>query len=241
MNLNEFFHMGGYAFYVWTSYGIALLAAWSIVMIGFKAWRVFGQRRCLEADLLPTSIAARIHADNAHVFTSYLRHAQLGLPANFLGPRLERATLFLASRRSPGAVAEQLARQSEADANAVDSSYTTLRVFIWAIPILGFIGTVLGIGAAVGAFSQTVSAAVDLDVMKQSIGAVATGLGVAFDTTLLALVTSIVLMFPMSWLQKFEEGLLARVDDYCDTQLARRLEELPEPLANANAALFAAP
>ena len=25
MNLNEFFHMGGYAFYVWTSYGIALV------------------------------------------------------------------------------------------------------------------------------------------------------------------------------------------------------------------------
>ena len=25
MNLNEFFHMGGYGFYVWTSYGIALI------------------------------------------------------------------------------------------------------------------------------------------------------------------------------------------------------------------------
>jgi heme exporter protein D len=25
MNLTEFFHMGGYAFYVWTSYAIALL------------------------------------------------------------------------------------------------------------------------------------------------------------------------------------------------------------------------
>ena len=25
MSLNEFFHMGGYAFYVWTSYGIALV------------------------------------------------------------------------------------------------------------------------------------------------------------------------------------------------------------------------
>jgi heme exporter protein D len=24
MSLNEFFHMGGYAFYVWTSYGLAL-------------------------------------------------------------------------------------------------------------------------------------------------------------------------------------------------------------------------
>jgi len=25
MNLTEFFHMGGYAFYVWTSYGVALV------------------------------------------------------------------------------------------------------------------------------------------------------------------------------------------------------------------------
>jgi biopolymer transport protein ExbB/TolQ len=196
-------------------------------MLGFKVWRVQQQRGCLDADLLPSSIAERINADNAHVFTSYLRHASLSLPPNFLSARLERATLFLSSRRSASAVAEQLTRQSDADANALDSSYTTLRVFIWAIPILGFIGTVLGIGTAVAAFSDTVSSAVDLDVMKESIGSVATGLGVAFDTTLLALVTSIVLMFPMSWLQKFEESLLARVDDYCDSELAGRLEELP--------------
>lgn len=220
----------------WVPYGIALLAGWSIVMLAFKTWRVLQQRRCLETEFLPTSIAARINADNAHVFTSYLRHASIGLPRNFLSERLEGATLFLGARRSNSAVAEHLTRQSEADANAVDSSYTTLRVFIWAIPILGFIGTVLGIGTAVGAFSATVSAAVDLEVMKQSIGAVATGLGVAFDTTLLALVTSIVLMFPMSWLQKFEESLLARVDDYCDTQLSRRLEELPGLASRAEAA-----
>ena len=25
MNLTEFFHMGGYAYYVWTSYGVALV------------------------------------------------------------------------------------------------------------------------------------------------------------------------------------------------------------------------
>lgn len=215
----------------WVPYGIAVLAGWSIVMLAFKTWRVAQQRRCFDAELLPTSIAPRIHADNAHVFASYLRQAALSLPPNFLTARLERALLHLASRRSADAVSEQLARQSEADANAVDSSYTTLRVFVWAIPILGFIGTVLGIGAAVGAFSDSVSAAVDLEVMKQSIGSVATGLGIAFDTTLLALVTSIVLMFPMSWLQKFEDSQLARVDDYCDTQLAQRLEALP---ADAN-------
>jgi biopolymer transport protein ExbB/TolQ len=207
----------------WVPYGIAVLAAWSLVMLGVKARRVAEQRRCLDEDLLPAWIDASIHLDNAHVFASYLRQQAASLPRSFLVGRLLRAVEDLAAQRTQQTVVEQLLRQSEADANSVDSSYTTLRVFIWAIPILGFIGTVLGIATAVGAFSDTVSAAVDIDLMKQSIGSVATGLGIAFDTTLLALVTSIVLMLPMSWLQKFEEELLGRIDEYCDQQLARRL------------------
>ena len=42
-----------------------------------------------------------------------------------------------------------LKSQSEIDATMVDSSYVLIKVFIWAIPILGFIGTVLGISEAV--------------------------------------------------------------------------------------------
>jgi hypothetical protein len=60
--------------------------------------------------------------------------------------------------------------------------------------------------------------------MKQSIGAVTSGLGVAFDTTLLALVMSIFIMFPTSSLQKAEEDFLDRVDVYCEQHLGRRLD-----------------
>jgi hypothetical protein len=60
--------------------------------------------------------------------------------------------------------------------------------------------------------------------MKQSIGSVTTGLGVAFDTTLLALVMSIVIMFPTSLLQKAEEDFLNRVEVYCDEHFCRRLD-----------------
>jgi septal ring factor EnvC (AmiA/AmiB activator) len=61
--------------------------------------------------------------------------------------------------------------------------------------------------------------------MKQSIASVTTGLGVAFDTTLLALVMSILIMFPSSSLQKAEEDFLNRVEAYCDERLGRRLDD----------------
>jgi len=100
-----------------------------------------------------------------------------------------------------------------------------VRVFIWAIPILGFIGTVMGIGASVGGFSESVASAGDLEVMKDSIGTVTTGLGVAFDTTLLALVMSIFIMFPTSSLQKAEQDFLAAVEDYCRQHMIPRLDD----------------
>jgi len=54
---------------------------------------------------------------------------------------------------------------------------------------------------------------------------VTSGLGVAFDTTLLALVMSLFIMFPTSSLQKAEEDFLASIDDYCALHLVRRLGE----------------
>jgi hypothetical protein len=66
---------------------------------------------------------------------------------------------------------------------------------------------------------------------------VTTGLAVAFDTTLLALVMSIAIMFPASSLQKAEEGFLSRVEAYCDERLARRLDDRAATAANGLDAL----
>ncbi len=208
----------------WVPYVITLLSAWALAVLAFKLLLLSGQAKPLELDLLPDSIASRITPENAHVFSSYLRQISPVTARIFLIERLARAIQHLRARRSAQEVVDQLANQAQADANAVDSSYAMLRVVIWAIPILGFIGTVLGIGAAVGGFSDTVGGAVDLDVMKQSIGSVTTGLALAFDTTLLALVMSIFIMFPASSLQKAEETLLARIEDYCEEHLVRRLD-----------------
>ena len=53
MSLNEFFHMGGYAFYVWTSYGLALAVLLINVILPLR------QRRKLLNDIARTNRRAR--------------------------------------------------------------------------------------------------------------------------------------------------------------------------------------
>ena len=118
-----------------------------------------------------------------------------------------------------------LASQSELDSNAVSSSYSLLNVFIWAIPILGFIGTVQGLGSAVGNLSESLKGATDIESVKTALGGITGGLGVAFDTTLVALIMALFLKFPASSLQKAEEDLLNWVDEYCNENLLKRLQD----------------
>ncbi|NRA09969.1 MAG: MotA/TolQ/ExbB proton channel family protein, partial [Myxococcales bacterium] len=206
----------------WVPYGISFLSAWAGVMLVVKFRLLGDHRRALQLDLLPRSLGERITPDNAGAFIEHL-DAQPIAPGNPLCQRIRRGLLHFSARRDASQLVGQLGGQAQADADALESSYTLVRVFIWAVPILGFIGTVIGIGAAVGGFSESVGAAVDLDVMKESIGSVTGGLGIAFDTTLVALVMSILIMFPASSLQKAEEDFLAAVEDYTDEQLVVRL------------------
>ncbi|HEY4117714.1 MAG TPA: MotA/TolQ/ExbB proton channel family protein, partial [Byssovorax sp.] len=141
---------------------------------------------------------------------------------------VERVRRVLAQFASRGEVAQASAAndaESDADAAAVAASYATVKVLVWAMPILGLIGTVIGLSGAVGAFSHAMSGAEQLDTIKDSLRQVTTGLAVAFDATFVALVASILVMLPMTWLQKAEDKLVNDVDDYCITRVLARLGE----------------
>ena len=140
--------------------------------------------------------------------------------------RAERIlTLWLGSK-DVSRVSDWAASQSERDTANADSSYTLARVLIWAIPIMGFIGTVMGLGSAVSGFSEFLSGSTELGEIKEAIGNVTIGLGVAFDTTLLALIMSVILMFPLSSVQRREESLFAEIDNYLNDVL---IANLPTP------------
>ncbi len=109
--------------------------------------------------------------------------------------------------------------------SATDTSYAFPRILVWAIPLLGFIGTVLGISNAVNGFSGFLESAAEIDTIKQGIGEVTSGLGVAFDTTLLALALSVVVMIPLVLIERFESRLLLAIDVYLNDRVLPRLND----------------
>jgi len=114
--------------------------------------------------------------------------------------------------------------------SASESSYSIPRIFIWAIPLLGFVGTVIGISGAVSGFSQVLETSGDVEAIKGGIGNVTTNLGLAFDTTLLALFLSVLIMIPLVLVERYESKLLLGIDVFINDKLLPRLRKKSEQL-----------
>jgi hypothetical protein len=104
-------------------------------------------------------------------------------------------------------------QQVMADREATQRAYNLLRMFVWATPVLGLIGTVVGISIAVGGFAGFLSTSVD-DVSKIKAGLVGVtgGLSFAFLITLEGLLSSLILMLFTSNIQTREERLYAAIE-----------------------------
>lgn len=223
----------------WVTIAETFFMFWAVAILIAKSRKLIRQRESMLFDLLPESISKDISLRNVTQFSEYVRGLPVDTRASFLTRRVVRGLEHYGVRGSVPEVSTMLSSQSELDNNAVASSYSLLNVFIWAIPILGFIGTVQGLGSAVGNLSGSLEAAADVDSIKKSLGAITGGLGVAFDTTLVALIMSLFLKFPASSLQKAEEDLLNWVEDYCNENLLKRLidESVEPPAASTDATL----
>ena len=209
----------------WVPFVLVFFLGWSVAILFLKSKKIKLQKASMLFDLLPNELSDDINEDSLDKFTRHIHELPVEPGESFLVNRVMRGLEHFRVRKSNPEVAVILASQSEIDANAVQSSYTLLNTFIWAIPILGFIGTVMGISAAVGGFSGSMEEAQDIAVLKDSLNGVTGGLAMAFDTTLVALVMSMLVMFPSSSMQKAEEDLLNSVDEYCNENLLKRLDD----------------
>lgn len=132
--------------------------------------------------------------------------------ASLVGKRLLR---LLDVWRNTGS-SFQLERSADSDVElyelSAQSSYSLPKVLLWAIPLLGFIGTVIGMSSAVGSFDAVLSNADNVDGLKNGLTKVTSGLGTAFDTTYLALVVSVIFTFPLNACERLEDRLLSQID-----------------------------
>jgi biopolymer transport protein ExbB/TolQ len=117
-----------------------------------------------------------------------------------------------------------LKSQAENDENQISSSYTFIHAMVWAIPVLGFIGTVQGLSMAIGTFTKTLQSSGDLSAIKTNLQGVTSGLATAFETTLVALVCALAIQMYLNFMQQRETDFLDECNDYCHSHVIAKLK-----------------
>jgi hypothetical protein len=201
------------------------LMFWAVSILILKWLRLKQQKDAMLLDVLPTEISGEITVDSLDSFIEHINQLPGASSDSFLINRVVRGIEHFRVRKSAAETVTMMESQSAIDANNVAGSYTILKVFIWSLPILGFIGTVMGVSSAVASLATSLSDGGSMDAMKVALKDVFGGLGTAFDTTLLALIMSMLVKIPASAMQKSEEDLITSVDEYCNENLLRRLND----------------
>ena len=201
---------------------VILFASFVLSFLGLKVLKIREEAIKLKKDYFPPTNRPFRPSDQA---IAHLQD-QLGREPNLLARRCSRvlgAYIYSQSRE----VATEFAIE---DANFYQSrseaSYLLPRILVWAIPLLGFIGTVLGISSAVNGFSQFLNQSDDVAQIKEGIGTVTSGLAIAFDTTLLALLISVIVMIPLVLVERMESRLLLGIDSYINDKILPRFRDV---------------
>ncbi len=202
---------------------IVFFSAWAIAILFVKWRKLCLQRKALNIEIVPFSRDFVLSATTAPAVLEHMYQC-VDKPASFvLMSRIERA---LANLRNIGRVADvidMLQSQAQNDEDRMESSYTIVRGFIWGVPVLGFIGTVLGLSYALQNFGSVLSSAGGVEALKANLTDVTSGLSTAFETTLQGLVAALSIQLMLSGLKKKEEQFLDDCKEYCHANIVSRL------------------
>lgn len=193
----------------------------SILLLKGKKLKL--QERALKLSAVPAEPEFVLNEKTAATVLNRI-HALVDHPRHFmLLNRIDRALSNFRNIGQVNDVSAILRAQAENDEDLVASSYTVVNGLVWAIPVLGFIGTVLGLSLAIGRFTQTLQAGGDLAAIRASLQGVTSGLATAFESTLVALTFTLILQLVITFHQKQEMAFLDECNDYCHLHIVSKL------------------
>lgn len=190
---------------------------WCLLEMVFLNRMLKKEKSYLGTDVLPSEEHATISPNEVNQIrlrvSNYLSQKQLEYPEQefFLLKMIKRVCTKFRSNYSVAEAMDILNSQVQINVLKSETGQSTIRYTIWAIPSIGFIGTVLGI-------SQALAIADGGDTKL-----ITSTLGVAFDTTLVALVLSVVLMWLFHDLQERIEKLHTAIQEYVMENLINRI------------------
>jgi hypothetical protein len=186
---------------------------WAGFILGGRYMEVRRQRRAFGLDLLPTEVGACILPEDARLIQRKVEQKTGGQPY-ILAHMIRLSLAKYAVSRSARDVSDTVRTQAEVDLGRLVSSMATVHYLAWAIPAIGFLGTVRGLAGSLAAGAGDLGA----EVKRQ--------LNVAFDCTLVALALSLLVMFVLHTVQREEEAVVIDCQQYCLDHLVSRLYDL---------------
>jgi biopolymer transport protein ExbB/TolQ len=192
-----------------------ILMFWAFAIMGYKAYDAVRERSLLQQNLLHVREGVRILPEDTREYARALQ----SLPERMRQMLLPRVLLAALERfgatRNVQDVSSVANSMCESESERLESELAMIRYIAWAIPSVGFIGTVRGIGNALGEAHKAV---------EGDIAGVTENLGIAFNSTFVALMISIVVMFLVHQLQLLQERLVFDSQTYVDHNLVRHLQ-----------------
>jgi hypothetical protein len=196
--------------------------SWASLILLSRYLEVRRQRRAFRLGLLPTEEGARILPEDARPLQRRVEEIAAHRGPYILANLIRLALGKFAVSRSTQDVGETVRMQAEVDLGRLVTSMATVHYLAWAIPALGFLGTVRGL-----AMSLTMAGKIDQPI-EEFLGQATQHLNVAFDCTLVALALSLPVMFLIHSVQRDEESVVIDSQQYCLEHLVNRLY-VPEP------------
>ena len=194
-----------------------ILAAYTLLLLGWAETTVAGMEsitvRFLQRGIIPPITLLLFYwglllLTGKWLIMLYFRQAIAGQQAYFTAPiRLRQALAAL--QAEPDALEDRL----QVLWHRSEQFYLLPRYLSWAVPVLGFIGTVLGISLAADGIRKIIGSESGLSGLSSDLGQAIAPLGIAFDTTLIALSLSIVLVLCQTLVQRNEESVLSILEE----------------------------
>ena len=192
-----------------------VLMLWAIAIISFKGRTTMRERAALDEDFVQVPEGMRILPEDTREYSRQLESLPRERQSMLTVRALRAALARFGATRNVQDVSDATRAVVQAEADRLDSELSMVRYIAWAIPAIGFIGTVRGIGDALAEAHKAVTG---------DIAGVTAGLGVAFNSTFFALMLSLLLMFLLHNLQLAQERLVLDSETYLDQRLLRHLQ-----------------
>ena len=172
------------------------------------------EEEALRMNLLPEKEQYVISSDEVNALKIKMVDLSKSNSSQLIDLIKKACTKFRANKSVPETLVV-VSSQSDINLRNSESEQSLVRYVAWAIPSLGFIGTVIGISSSLGVANNIVT--------QEGIDKVTSLLSIAFDTTLVALVLSLILMYFFHSLQEKTEKLYARMENYVLENLINRI------------------